>query len=1275
MAVVGDAYILVRAITNNVRDDIRNGLRGLDGEFDRAGQDSGKRFSDGFNRGSGRGGGLFSSLSREAEAAREKLNSLITTGYAVGPAIAALAGTIGAAVSGLFALASQAAAAGPALFSLVNVFTAVAQGAAVFKMAVSGVGAALSAGLNQTGGGGGKSPAQRAKEIEAAEKRVTAAEKRLAQVKQANAKREEAAGEAQEEARAREIEAYEEIAKYEQAEVEASNAVADAKSKIADAVDEAVESLQQLRFQLEEAVLSEQRAVLGFEDAREQLAKVSNLPPNNRQRREAELAFAEADLRLRRAKDATSDTAKAVDKANAKGIEGSDQVVAAVDRVTRAEKAYAKAQDDTKNAKNRATEATKAREKAEREYNAVLAENALREAEAQEALKEAKDNLNDVKNGTNDAVGGVDKFGQAMDKLSPSAQKFVEMIIGMKGPFSDLKKEVQEEFFSAINDDVKELADTYLPLLQKRLPETAAVLGTFGEKIIGVFNDPKNVGIIDRIFGSNNKILDDLGTAVTNLASSFLILLDAAAPLAEELAEWVKNITGGWKESLEADSQTGKLTKTFEYAQKVAKDLKDIFADLIGTIKNIGVAAAGPGSGGEMLLTWVKEAVAKWKEFTGSSEGQSRLETFFKNVAPVAKEILKVLGNIGKAIFETTEAGVAPGAGGEKSPLLQFFESINSAIEKFTSVGPGLTSTLPTIGGAIDSIAGALANLTSSGAIDKFFEVIKGAADFFAGLTSNPVFLQIFAVVAPIFAISRGLSLIYGVAKLLFLGSIVGNLVKFTGFFDKIRELASGKVATFLATKLPFLAKPIAALAGISGSAVAGPILLVVAAIAGLVAIFVALWNESEIFRKALQDLVSNVMEKAKKIFEELKKKVEDALAPLGGTAGVIDKLKQAFKFLGDIIGTYIIPIIEDQLMVVLDVLGAIIGTVIDTIGNVIESVVGIIDAFKAGDIKGIVENFFGLMTAPIRAFLDNILGLFDTSIGEWWDKFTGVWSDIFDFFKELPGKIAEKVSGLWDSLVDTLKATWDDLWSWFNPIDGKLAVELRKLPQTVRDAVSGLWNAFLDFLKERWNATTSFVADTIMGFIKLLPMDVQRNIAGLWDAIRDFINDPWNSLTNFFTVTVITWIKGLPERFRSALSGLWDALPDGLKSAWRAVATWWNNNVALTWTIDVPDFLPGPDTVSVTIPPLPTAFAMGGVVYPQSGGVLATIAEAGRPERIEPLDPDGLSKRDKAMINFLTGGGGGTTINVYPSEGMNERELAQMVSRELASMTRRGAI
>jgi hypothetical protein len=76
--------------------------------------------------------------------------------------------------------------------------------------------------------------------------------------------------------------------------------------------------------------------------------------------------------------------------------------------------------------------------------------------------------------------------------------------------------------------------------------------------------------------------------------------------------------------------------------------------------------------------------------------------------------------------------------------------------------------------------------------------------------------------------------------------------------------------------------------------------------------------------------------------------------------------------------------------------------------------------------------------------------------------------------------------------------------------------------------------------------------------------------------------------------------------------------------------------------------------------------------------GTLAMIAEAGRPERVEPLDAQGLSQRDRAIIAEIAGmygnpRGKDMTINVHPSPGMDERALAYMVNRRIEASRLRG--
>ena len=79
-------------------------------------------------------------------------------------------------------------------------------------------------------------------------------------------------------------------------------------------------------------------------------------------------------------------------------------------------------------------------------------------------------------------------------------------------------------------------------------------------------------------------------------------------------------------------------------------------------------------------------------------------------------------------------------------------------------------------------------------------------------------------------------------------------------------------------------------------------------------------------------------------------------------------------------------------------------------------------------------------------------------------------------------------------------------------------------------------------------------------------------------------------------------------------------------------------------------------------------ALAKGGVVKATPGGVMALIGEAGRNERVEPLDSQGMSARDRAIIaevarNFGAGGSGsGTTVRVF----IGSRELTDIVRYEV---------
>jgi phage-related protein len=226
------------------------------------------------------------------------------------------------------------------------------------------------------------------------------------------------------------------------------------------------------------------------------------------------------------------------------------------------------------------------------------------------------------------------------------------------------------------------------------------------------------------------------------------------------------------------------------------------------------------------------------------------------------------------------------------------------------------------------------------------------------------------------------------------------------------------------------------------------------------------------------------------------------------------------------------------------------------------------------------------------------------------------------------------------------------------------------------RNAIASLVDVVKGALVEGFNQINDAIKsvapgiDGIMGVFKTLGDFLGTFIVPIFKVILV------SAIKQFSTViSAVIIVVGKLVTVFSSIAGVvkkaFDIAISVVRSAINTLIRLWNSTLGKL-KITLPKIGPfGGGTIG--FPTIPE-FAEGGTVYPSGQGTLARVAEAGRPERIEPLDPDGLSKRDKAMIKLLSSGqGGGMTINVYPSPGMDESELASLVSRQIAFQLRRG--
>lgn len=273
---------------------------------------------------------------------------------------------------------------------------------------------------------------------------------------------------------------------------------------LTDARKRATEQLEALKDSARDAALSEERASIGVERARQRLAEVTaDSESTDLDKREAALSLAEAERSLQEAQEKRGDVASDLADAERKGIEGSDDVVAAKKaaaqaddeadkasrRVTAAQAAYAKAQDQVRVAVQNLL-AVQARLKTARRDDAAATARLTaaqarldvaekRNTETAAAAKDAQEQLSKAKAAAKKASSAVTKQLTAEQKAAATYSIILKDTGDAQGDFARTSTGVanQQRIIAARTEDTAAAMGTKLLPAQKRL--NAAMLRFF----------------------------------------------------------------------------------------------------------------------------------------------------------------------------------------------------------------------------------------------------------------------------------------------------------------------------------------------------------------------------------------------------------------------------------------------------------------------------------------------------------------------------------------------------------------------------------------------------------------------------------------------------------------------------------------------------------------------------------------------------------------------------------------------------------------------------
>ena len=235
----------------------------------------------------------------------------------------------------------------------------------------------------------------------------------------------------------------------------------------------------------------------------------------------------------------------------------------------------------------------------------------------------------------------------------------------------------------------------------------------------------------------------------------------------------------------------------------------------------------------------------------------------------------------------------------------------------------------------------------------------------------------------------------------------------------------------------------------------------------------------------------------------------------------------------------------------------------------------------------------FGIIAAVVEMVFENVI---QPILGHFGDFFAHLYNQIIEPLSEQMGFVFEKLGDAWDFVYsNVIQPVIDAFGTGFEWVYNNLI-------KPIADLIGGAFKTVGETTETVFSKVQSFMADTFRNLVNIVRVPL--------NAILGFINNVIDAL-NTIQVTIPAWVPGVGGR---------------------------------SFGINLPRVREIP------------ALAEGGIVMPRPGGVLAQLAEGGRPEAVIPLD--------------RLGSMGGATYNITVNTGVGTDPVA--VGREVVNAIKR---
>lgn len=745
-------------------------------------------------------------------------------------------------------------------------------------------------------------------------------------------------------------------------------------------------------------------------------------------------------------------------------------------------------------------------------------------------------------------AGALPLFAAA--KLSMLAWKLAAtqlepVITRIKNQFTELGDQIAKGGLrSGLNYFANSL-DGLANVAGKGLASLGGQLGKAARKAGDLASEAPFLAQITRIFHGLEPIVGNVTDGLLYLIRAIVNVIEAAMPMAQAIAADFAAISKSLADWTAAQLANGRMAAWLIKSYSIFKRTIGVLVDLLIGLFNI--FRAGAGYAGQMGAS-IEDAAARFRAWTGSAEGQARINQYFQDSLPALREMGKLLGMIARGF-----GGLA--ANQNVAPLLnqirtEFAPALGDLVGKLSGqqgLGPALIE-------AATALVRFLAELDFS-ALTTFVLAIAKLAEAVVWIMQNVPGASF--VISGMVGAFLGFKLLGPVFTLVGKGAEAFKWMKDAN--DTTKKLTLGqkifaKVVSGLGTVFKAVGGAIVGVIRAIGAAMlANPILIVIALV---VAAIIFMWFKFAWFRDAVIAVWEAIKTAAMAVWNAI-------LAAIHWVVNTAVSIWQALVTAWNA------------------VVGAIKTAAMWLWTNVFEPVWKVIAAgakIAFNIIKFIVQTVVYIIMVIVWLIATVFEAVFKAviAIAKW------AWETIL---RPIFNAIAAVAVAVWNAVGAAASFVWNlistgAMWLW-NTI-------LLPTFTFVRDFIVGVWNAISGAAQAVWNAISSGASTVWNGFLAPIFNTIRSVGTAIWDAISgaasavwSAIKTGWNGLWSvlkpiFDTIgkagsAVWDGIKAAAQAVGDVISGIWNGIKSVVAGIWNTIARIWNSIPSVT----IPDWVP----------------------------------------------------------------------------------------------------